>query len=281
MSRTWKEHVDGNIERYIHRYATVVKPLRIPPESILTEWDGREYLPVGLRADAIYLEIKATWNLSVFTFFSVLWYKGIEFPRELGKRDMNIDDWQETITFECSEGEKETICDAFSITRMRNFMFPGFIDPREKCPTDIQCVPGTYTGMFGDYEFKYTIVEGNGYYGLTINSITIPVRKLMTFSTPYKLQKSSSTSETMSPFSSFMSAEEEIARNGGSLKQPNSLCQWCFRIVYDREVEMSMCEACAAELRRIVGLDDPTTADGGLASKIAVDNQTYGTQCTI
>ena len=281
VSRTWKEHVDGNIERYIHRYATVVKPLRIPPEEIVTEWNGREYLPVGRRADAIFLEIKATWNQSAFTFFIMLWYKGIEFPRELGKRDMNMDDWQETITFECSEGEMETIGDTFSITRVRNFMFPEFFDPHEKCPMDISRVPGTYTGMFGDYEVKYTIVERGGYCGLTINSITIPVRKLMTFSTPYKFQTLWSTSETMSPFSSFMSAEEEVARNDGSLKQMKPLCQWCFRILYNREIEMSMCETCASEFRRIVELDDPTTVDGRLASKIAVDTQMYSTQYSI
>jgi hypothetical protein len=198
VSRSWKVHVDCNIERYIKHHASV-----LASEPARLKWIGR--LGVGCGhlieqlADSLSVEVRwaepqgEPWFCPSWSHLSslTLRFEEIELPSSDGER--NSDKWDEKITF---RAESLAIYGSeLSISRIYHFMFPAFSPAiqEDMCMSEPFKV-GTHRFNFGDYVVEYTLTslpnDLSRFSALHIHTITIPVRSLMTFSTPHILDKS-------------------------------------------------------------------------------------------
>lgn len=192
VSRSWKVHVDCNIERYIKHHASVLasEPTRLKWIGCFGVGCGHliEQLADSLSVEVRWAECRSWSHLSSLT----LRFKEIELPSNDGERDS--DKWDEKITF---EGESLAVYGSeLSISRINHFMFPAFSPaiPEEMSMSEPLKV-GTHRVNVGDYDVEYTLTplpnDLSGVSALQIHTIMIPVRSIMTFSTPHTLYKRS------------------------------------------------------------------------------------------
>jgi hypothetical protein len=267
VSRTWKNHVDANIERYIHRYATIAQRNRIPPHEVKFEWDGGRHVPVGLELGTLYVEIvgRQDGRDEIESCFVMLKFKKIDLPTNgRGSHDTA------KITFETENNAGPMIWDDASrleILKIDNFMFPGF-QPRASVLGVIACdKPGTHNAHWGHYEVKYTCAPAfvpHKMLALTIHQITIPVCHVLKFEERHVARRRpwallpewSEWREYVSPI--FARPEEE---REWTLCRPGRRCQQCYASLVADDRDMGICPKCQEEADQAESILEGCTVD--------------------
>jgi hypothetical protein len=263
VSKSWKVHVDCNIERYIKHYNCLMASDRAEVEELCQSGERTDHLVQRLQADSLYVEVR--WNLGVVEEKSsslVLRFKEVGLPMDVGVRDS----WDEKVTFTAEEN-LSVYGHTLSILRIQHFMFPGFSPATQdhKTMSDPFKI-GTHWVKFGEYNVEYTLsrIDGfNGFSALSIHSIVVPVRSLMTFATPHvvgtemvlsgsqcKLRYTSPLFNTIDDERLFLPENilaerkrDEYQRWKMSMKP---LCEMCSINPLDRWCEMYGCEVCCS-----------------------------------
>ena len=191
VSKSWKVHVDCNIERYIKHHNCLLASERARVEELCQSGETSDHSVQRLQADSLYVEVR--WNqfpgdIEEKSSSLVLRFKEVELPMDVGVRDSNLDNWGEKVTF-MTEENLSVYGHALSILRIDHFMFPGFSPaaPDQRTMSD-PFKMGTHWVNYGAYNVEYTLsrIDGfNDFSALSIHSITVPVCSLMTFSTPH------------------------------------------------------------------------------------------------
>jgi hypothetical protein len=272
VSKSWKVHVDCNIERYINHYNCLLASERAKVEELCQSGERTDHLVQRLQADSIYVEVR--WNqfpgdVEEKSSSLVLRFKEVELPLDNGVRD--LDKWDERVTF-MAEENLSIYGHALSILRIEHFMFPGFSPaaPDHTTMSDPFRV-GTHCVNFGQYNVEYSLSPIDvGFSALSIHSITVPVRSLMTFSTPHvvgtemvlsgslcRLRYTSPLFNTIVDERQFLPENilaerkrDEYQRWKTSMKP---LCEMCFMNPLDRWCQMFGCEVCCSRMGSCVG----------------------------
>jgi hypothetical protein len=195
VSKSWKVHVDCNIERYIKHHNCLLASERARVEELCQFGETSDHLLQRLNADSLYVEVRWTQfpgDAVEKSSSLVLRFKEVELPMDVGVRDSNPDNWDEKVTF-MAEENLSVYGHTLSILRIDHFMFPGFSPaaPDRRTMSD-PFKMGTHSVNYGEYNVEYTLSRIDGFTDfseLSIHSITVPVRSLMTFSTPHVVDR--------------------------------------------------------------------------------------------
>lgn len=226
----------------------------------------RFHLQRWTQADSLLVEVgwkqfarEVDWKSSSV----VLRFERVDVPMAMGVREMSSDKWVERVTFTAEEN-MTVYGEDLAIFRIENFMFPGFTPETSMTPSLSPALQvGTHTTMFNEYEIQYSIFHYNNTYGLSIHSISLPVRNLMLFSVPHLVGSevifSDSTAkirytsplfntiidELLSLPSSILAERQrdDYSRWKDSMKP---LCEICALEPLDRYCEMTLCEVCCS-----------------------------------
>ena len=266
VSRTWKSHVDANIERFYKFHVDAVKFERERANRICGSEESCGHLVQRLQADSLYVEIRwlqygqgTTSSLSSLS----LQFKGIELPPPTGKRDLGAQ-WDERVTFEPELKEVMVYGSEFWLSRIEDFVFPGFApstSTKEQHTLSDVLKDGTHTIQYGNYLVTYTIrLFGPGSTcGLAINKISVPMRSLLLFRVPYlvatKISGSGSDAKLryLSPLFNTVEEEGELLPENVFARQHREedekwrevlLCEICGVNPLDCQCEMLRCEVC-------------------------------------
>lgn len=267
MSTAWKTHIDVNIERYFKAYATRLKSERDRTVQICRSGLKEDRLVQTLSADSLYVEIRWTkgeWDQHSLRSSLVLRFKSIEIPSPGAQRDLRLDKWDEKVTFAAEENVM-IYGYSLSIHTIEHFLFPGFTPATE--PPQISSEPlryGKHTGTFGNYIVEYTLVPFENMSAISIDVITVPLRHLMTFSTPHLIGTelvftgSSYRVRRASPlFNTFEDELQLLADNVFAQRRHEEYERWKLNAEHfygnsyvdylDRRREMMICQECCRE----------------------------------
>jgi hypothetical protein len=200
VSRSWKLHVDCNIERYYKHYTLVLKNEREERkrdrQRERKQYKSDKYIEspyvVNMNPESDTLRVEVKWRMNhQFESLSYILLRARDIEVSRSGRDLSRDPWEETVVF--AQDEKVSIFGSqMAISDIRSFMFPGLQPEKQpdplgspdyrKSPPPLQV--GSRTMKIGDYEVGYSFkpILG-GTHALTIETISIPFRLLMLFST--------------------------------------------------------------------------------------------------
>jgi hypothetical protein len=247
VSRTWKTHVDSNIERYYRLHALTLKSEHERYEEMCRSENPTNNIEHKLQEDSLYLEI--LWNQCqegpVNPSFLVLKFQSIDIPEPHAMRDLSVDSWEEKVTF-ATEVDAPVFGTSFTIWRIEHFLFPGFVpaNGQQVYPGSLFQL-GSHTIILGSYQVQYTLTSVGDMYSISIKSITVPLRTLMTFSTPHVVGAMPTLSRSADEFrhasALFDSVTDEVGYLPGSAlaqRLRENYVPWQFDMV-------PLCEMCA------------------------------------
>ena len=269
VSRAWRHHVDGNIERFYKFHVGVVKWERERVNQICASGEPWGHLVQRLQADSLYVEIRwvHAWGDALPHASSLaLRFKEIELPP--GETTALGLPWDGKVTFEMEMPDTVTFGSHFAVIRIEHFIFPGFAPSRkDDCPAESEYLkPGTHTLQFDDYLVTYTlhftVFSNHSSIGcLTIDRISVPLRSLLVFPTPHLVSTDISGSgshaklQYLSPLFSTVEEERELLPENVLARRQREehekwregmkpLCEHCAVNPLDRWCEMWRCDVC-------------------------------------
>src|SRR5277367_477262 len=272
VSRSWRGHVDVNIERFYKFHVGVVKFERDRVGKICESGEPSGHLVQRLQADSLYVEIRWTDLHREGGYRSessvVLRFKEIELPAPDWKRDLRVR-WDERVTFEPDSKDIAVYGDVFSFSRIEHFMFPGFAPSQppeqyQRHGLDLSKL-GTHSLQFGEYLITYTLNYISNFFsdtrGLTINQVSVPIRSLLRFPIPHIVSTEISASGShaklrcMSPLFNTVDEERELLPENVLARRQKEeyekwrdgmkpLCGICEINPLDKWCENYRCEGC-------------------------------------
>src|SRR5271170_6375874 len=161
VSKSWKGHVDSNIERHIRGDAAKLKSERTQAQQSGVKGCSAQ----RLQADSLY--VKILWATEeerepTYSSYLVLRLDSIDIPTDNGIRDLSKDTWDQKMTFKMEENIVVHGL-SFQLAEVENFMYPGFRpvdDVKHSRWLDgrygIDGRYGTSVKDFGVYQVRYT-----------------------------------------------------------------------------------------------------------------------------